>query len=62
MNELEKYTTIAAEQLVERYQFQSTAIAKQFPLLMEGMWLDSEKLKETDKLKKVLKEVVYHMF
>ena len=55
MNELEKYTTIAAEQLVERYQFQSTAIAKQFPLLMEGMWLDSEKLKPNDSVADVLK-------
>ena len=55
MNELEKYTTIAAEQLVERYQFQSTAIAKQFPLLMEGMWLDSDKLKPNDSVAEVLK-------
>ena len=55
MNELEKYTTIAAEQLVERYQFQSTAIAKQFPLLMEGMWLDSDKLRPNDSVAEVLK-------
>ncbi len=55
MNELEKYTTIAAEQLVERYQFQSTAIAKQVPLLMEGMWLDSDKLRPNDSVAEVLK-------
>ena len=55
MNELEKYTSIAAQQLYERYQFQSTAIAKQFPLLMEGMWLESEKLKPNDTVKDVLK-------
>ena len=55
MNELEKYTSIAAQQLYERYQFQSTAIAKQFPLLMEGMWLDSEKLKPNDSVAEVLK-------
>ena len=55
MNELEKYTSIAAQQLYERYQFQSTAIAKQFPLLMEGMWLESEKLKPNDSVAEVLK-------
>ena len=55
MNELEKYTTIAATQLYERYEFQGTAIAKQFPLLMEGMWLESEKLKPNDTVKDVLK-------
>lgn len=55
MNELEKYTSIAAQQLFERYEFQSTAIAKQFPLLMEGMWLDSEKLKPNDTVREVLK-------
>ena len=55
MHELEKYTTIAAQQLHERFLFQSTAIAKQFPLLMEGMWLDSEKLKPNDTVGEVLK-------
>jgi len=55
MNELEKYTSIAAKQLYERYEFQSTAIAKQFPLLMEGMWLDSETLKPNDTVKEVLR-------
>ena len=55
MDELEKYTTVAAHQLYERYKFQSTAIAKQFPLLMAGMWLDSEKLKPNDTLEEVIK-------
>ncbi len=55
MHELEKYTAIAAQQLHERFLFQSTAIAKQFPLLMEGMWLDSEKLKPNDTVGEVLK-------
>ena len=55
MHELEKYTTIAAQQLHERFLFQSTAIAKQFPLLMEGMWLDSDKLKPNDSVGDVLK-------
>ena len=55
MNELEKYVTIASHQLYERYKFQGTAIAKQFPLLMSGMWLDSDKLKPDDTVEDVLK-------
>lgn len=55
MSELEKYTNIAAKQLYERYQFQATAVAKQFPLLMAGMWMDSEKLKPNDSVEEVLK-------
>lgn len=55
MSELEKYTTIAAKQLYERYEFQATAVAKQFPLLMAGMWMDSEKLNPNDSVEEVLK-------
>ena len=55
MNELEKYTTIASHQLYERFQFQSTAIAKQFPLLMAGMWMESDKLKPEDTVEEVIK-------
>ena len=32
----------AAEQLYERYQFQTTARKKQFPMLMNGLWNGSE--------------------
>ena len=55
LDRLEKYTDIAARQLYDRYKFQSTAVAKQFPLLMAGMWQDSEKLKPNDKIEPVLK-------
>ena len=55
MNELEKYMTVASHQLYERFKFQGTAIAKQFPLLMAGMWQDSEKLKPCDTIKDVIK-------
>ncbi len=34
---------ISAKQLNERYNFQKTALKKQFPLLMSGLWLGSEK-------------------
>lgn len=55
LNKLEKYTDVAARQLYDRYKFQCTAVAKQFPLLMSGLWQDSEKLKPTDKVEDVLK-------
>ena len=55
LNKLEVYTDIAARQLYDRYKFQCTAVAKQFPLLMSGLWQDSEHLHPTDKVEEVLK-------
>ncbi len=55
LNKLETYTDIAARQLYDRYKFQCTAVAKQFPLLMSGLWQDSEKLHPTDNVEDVLK-------
>lgn len=52
---LEQYAEIVAKQLYERYNFQCTAIARQFPLLMSGLWLDSENLKSFDTVSTVLK-------
>ena len=52
---LQKYVDIAVQQLVERYEHQCTAYKKQFPLLMAGMWLDSDKLKDGEQIKEVLK-------
>lgn len=51
----EKYLALAAKQLDQRYQFQATAKAKQFPLLMSGMWLESENLKPDDCIEPVIK-------
>lgn len=55
MQKLEKYSDIAARQLYDRYRFQCTAIAKQFPLLMSGLWEDSEKLGPNDSVEPVVK-------
>ena len=55
LNKLETYTDIAARQLYDRYKFQCTAVAKQFPLLMSGLWQDSEKLHPEDSVEEVLK-------
>ena len=47
---------IAARQLNERFDFQKTALKKQFPLLMNGLWLGSEKLDENDTIEPVLNQ------
>ena len=47
---------IAARQLNERFEFQKTALKKQFPLLMNGLWLGSEKLDENDTIEPVLNQ------
>ena len=43
---LEEAVDIAVEQLLERYKFQCEGLKKQFPMLMNGMWKDSDKLKD----------------
>ncbi|MCI9246614.1 MAG: anaerobic ribonucleoside-triphosphate reductase [Clostridia bacterium] len=55
IQKLEQYAEIVGKQLYDRYNFQCTAIAKQFPLLMSGLWGESEKLKSFDKVETVLK-------
>ncbi len=47
---------ITAKQLCERYNFQKTAMKKQFPLLMGALWLGSEKLKEDDTIESVINQ------
>lgn len=47
---------IAAKQLNERFNFQATGIAKQFPMLMNGMWIGSENLKPNDPVGPVLNQ------
>lgn len=52
---LYKCMDVAAEQLYDRYMFQRTALKKQFPLLMSGMWEGSEVLGNNDKVEDILK-------
>lgn len=54
-NQLDKYLDITAKQLYERFNFQSSALAKQFPLLMSGLWNGSDKLSPNDNIKNVIK-------
>lgn len=53
---LEHYTSVAVEQLLERYNYQRTGTKKQFPLLMSGMWEGSDELKANDEVGDVLKQ------
>lgn len=53
---LDEMLEITARQLHERMEFQKTAYAKQFPLLMSSLWLGSEKLKPTDTIASVINQ------
>lgn len=46
---------IAGEQLYQRYCYQKEAKAKQFPLLMNYIWIDGNKLKPEDTIEPVIK-------
>lgn len=47
---------LTAKQLDQRYQFQKHALAKQFPLLMKGMWIGSENLNPEDTIESVINQ------
>ncbi len=51
---LDSTLEIAAKQLNERFNFQKTALKKQFPLLMGSLWLDSDKLGDNDSIESVI--------
>ena len=54
--ELDELMDLVKDQLLERFEVQCNKRVYNFPFLMgQGVWMDSEKLKETDKVKKVLK-------
>lgn len=55
-SKLSEVTRIVAKQLDERYQFQKTALKKQFPLLMSGLWIGSEKLGPNDEVGDILNQ------
>lgn len=53
---LDHMLELTARQLHERMEFQKTAYAKQFPLLMSSLWLGSEKLKPNDSIASVINQ------
>ena len=53
---LDSMLEITARQLHERMEFQKTAYAKQFPLLMSALWIGSDKLKPNDTIAPVINQ------
>lgn len=54
--ELDEVIELVKDQLLERYEIQCNKRVYNFPFLMgQGVWMDSDKLKPNDKVKKVLK-------
>ena len=53
---LDELLEIAAKQLCDRYNFQKTALAKQFPLLMSALWSGCENLKPNDTIERVINQ------
>ena len=55
-SELEEIMELVKDQLLERFEIQCNKRLYNFPFLLgQGIWLDSEKLKPNDRLRKVLK-------
>ena len=53
---LDNMLDVAAKQLNERHDFQKTAMAKQFPLLMRSLWSDAEQLLPNETIEKVINQ------
>lgn len=53
---LDAVLELTAKQLHQRMEFQRTAYAKQFPLLMSALWAGCEKLKPTDTIETVINQ------
>ena len=53
---LDHILEVTAKELDDRFQFQKTAFAKQFPLLMTKLWIDCDKLQPTDTIESVLNQ------
>ena len=56
MAKLDNMLEITAKQLDDRFQFQKTAFAKQFPLLMQNLWIGADKLKPMDTIESVINQ------
>ena len=53
---LDEILEITAKQLCDRYDFQKTALRKQFPLLMSSLWMGCEKLGPEDTVGRVINQ------
>ena len=55
-SKLDELLEITAKQLCDRYDFQKTALRKQFPLLMSSLWMGCEKLGPNDMVGSVINQ------
>ena len=55
-SKLDNMLELTAKQLHERFEFQKTAVAKQFPLLMRSLWIGCDKLKDNDTIEPVINQ------
>ncbi|MCM1504257.1 MAG: anaerobic ribonucleoside triphosphate reductase [Muribaculum sp.] len=55
-SKLDEVLDITARQLCDRFEFQKTALVKQFPLLMSRLWNGSENLKPGDTIESVINQ------
>lgn len=53
---LDSVLEVTAKQLDERFQFQKTALAKQFPLVMSSLWNNASILKPNETIEKVINQ------
>ena len=53
---LDHMLDITARQLCQRFEFQKTALVKQFPLLMSKLWVGSQGLKSGDTIESVINQ------
>ncbi len=55
-DKLDEILEITARQLCDRYDFQKTALAKQFPLVMSKLWNGADQLKPGDTIEPVINQ------
>ncbi len=55
-DKLDEVLDITARQLHDRFEFQKTAMAKQFPLVMSRLWNGAENLKANDTIESVINQ------
>lgn len=56
-NDLDKIMNLVKDQLVERFEIQCDKRKSLFPFLLEGnVWLDGDRLKDDDRLRRALKQ------
>lgn len=53
---LDEVLDVTARQLCDRFDFQKTALAKQFPLLMSRLWTGGENLRPDDTIESVINQ------